>query len=51
MLNGQPADRVRIAQIRQSAERNCYVLGIMDQHVAVFGLEGAGLKSIAAALP
>jgi galactokinase len=46
MLNGQAADRLRIAQLCQSAEREFVGVpsGIMDQYVAVFGLEGAALE-------
>jgi galactokinase len=46
MLNGQPADRLRIAQLCQSAEREFVGVpsGIMDQYVAVYGLEGAALE-------
>jgi galactokinase len=46
MLNGQPADRLRIAQLCQSAEREFVGVpsGIMDQYVAVFGLDGAALE-------
>jgi len=46
MLNGQPIDRLRIAQLCQGAEREFVGIpsGIMDQYVAVFGLEGSALE-------
>ncbi len=46
MLNGQPIDRLLIAQLCQGAEREFVGIpsGIMDQYVAVFGLEGAALE-------
>jgi galactokinase len=46
MLNGRPIDRLRIAQLCQGAEREFVGIpsGIMDQYVAVFGLEGAALE-------
>jgi galactokinase len=46
MLNGQAADRLRIAQLCQSAEREFVGVpsGIMDQYVAVFGLKDSALE-------
>ena len=46
ILNGQPVNRLRIAQLCQAAEREFVGIpsGIMDQYVAVFGLEGAALE-------
>jgi galactokinase len=46
MLAGQPADRLRIAQLCQSAEREFVGVpsGIMDQYVAVFGQDNAALE-------
>jgi galactokinase len=46
MLNGQPADRLVVAQLCQSAEREFVGVpsGIMDQYVAMFGQEDAALE-------
>jgi galactokinase len=46
ILAGQPADRLRIAQLCQSSEREFVGVpsGIMDQYVALFGLEGSALE-------
>jgi galactokinase len=46
MLSGQPADRLRIAQLCQSAEREFVGVpsGIMDQYVALFGQDNAALE-------
>ena len=46
MRGGRPIDRLRIAQLCQGAEREFVGVpsGIMDQYVAVFGLEGSALE-------
>ena len=46
MVAGQPAERLRIAQLCQSAEREFVGVpsGIMDQYVAVFGEDNAALE-------
>ena len=46
MLHGQSIDRLRVAQLCQASEREFVGIpsGIMDQYVALFGLEGSALE-------